>query len=54
MPVEATEAHEAVELSGEHVYWDELGQGFRISDLNAGIYGRESWMAKLQQQMAIA
>ena len=55
VPVEATEAQlEAVELSGEHVYWDELGQDFRISDLKAGVYGRESWMAKLQQQMEIA
>ncbi|PZO09756.1 MAG: hypothetical protein DCF25_21340 [Leptolyngbya foveolarum] len=31
--VEATEAQlEAVALGGEHVYWDELGQDFRISD----------------------
>ena len=55
VPVEATEAQlETVELGGEHIYWDELGQDFRVSDLKAGIYGRESWMAKLQQQMAIA
>ena len=55
VPVEATEDQlEAVELGGKHVYWDELGQDFRISDLKAGIYGRESWMAKLQQQMAVA
>jgi hypothetical protein len=54
VPVEATEAQlEAVELGGEHIYWDELGQDFRISDLKAGIYGREPWMAKIQQQMAI-
>ncbi|MGB3790020.1 MAG: DUF2442 domain-containing protein [Phormidesmis sp.] len=55
VPVEASETQlEAVELGGEHVYWDELGQDFRISDLKAGIYGREPWMAKLQQQKAIA
>jgi hypothetical protein len=55
VPVKATEAQlEAVELGGEHIYWDELGQDFRICDLKAGIYGREPWMAKIQQQMAIA
>lgn len=54
VPVEPTEAQlEAVELGGEHIYWDALGQDFRISDLKAGIYGRKPWMAKLQQQMAI-
>ncbi|MEL6493097.1 MAG: DUF2442 domain-containing protein [Cyanobacteria bacterium J06621_3] len=48
VPVEATEAQlEAVELGGEHISWDELDQDFRISDLKAGIYGRESWMASL-------
>ena len=31
VPLEATEAQlEAVELGGEHIYWDELGQDFRI------------------------
>jgi hypothetical protein len=25
-----------------------------FSDLKAGIYGREPWMAKIQQQMAMA
>jgi len=55
VPVEATEAQlEAVELGGDHIYWDEIGQDFRICDLKAGIYGREPWMAKIQQQMAIA
>ena len=55
VPVEATEAQlEAVELGGEHIYWDELGQDFRICDLKAGIYGREPWMEKIQHQMAIA
>jgi hypothetical protein len=54
VPVEASEVQlEAVELGGEHVYWDELGQDFRICDLQAGIYGREPWMTKLQQQMAV-
>lgn len=55
VPVEATEAQlEAVELGREHIYWDELGQDLRISDPKAGIYGREPWMAKIQQQMAMA
>ena len=55
VPVEATDTQlEAVELGGEHVYWDELGQDFRIDDLKAGIYGRGPWMAKIQEQMAIA
>jgi hypothetical protein len=55
VPVEATEAQlEAVELDGEHIYWDELNQDFRLADLKAGIYGREPWMAKIQQQMAMA
>lgn len=54
VPVKATEAQlEAVELAGEHTFWDELGQDFRISDLKAGIYGREHWMAKIRQQIAI-
>lgn len=36
----------AVEVygGGQYILWDELGQSFRISDLLAGIYGRESWM----------
>lgn len=55
VPVEASEAQlGAVALGGEHIYWDELGQDFRICDLKAGIYGREPWMAKIQQQMVIA
>ena len=54
VPVKATEAQlEAVELGGEHIYWDELGQDFRISDLKAGIYGRDAWVAKIRQQRAI-
>ena len=48
VPVEATEAQlEAVELGGEHIYWDELDQDFRISDLKAGIYGRKDWRDSL-------
>ena len=55
VPVEASEEQlEAVELGGEHVYWDKLDQDFRVSDLKAGVYGREPWMAKVQQEMAIA
>lgn len=54
VPVKATEAQlEAVELDGEHIYWDELDQDFRISDLKAGIYGRESWMASLTNAIAV-
>lgn len=54
VPVEATETQlEAVEPGGERVYWDELGQDFLISDLKAGIYGRDAWMTKIEQQMAI-
>ncbi|MEL7067077.1 MAG: DUF2442 domain-containing protein [Cyanobacteria bacterium J06581_3] len=54
VPVEATETQlEAVELGGEHIYWDELDQDFRISDLKAGIYGREPWMASLTNAIAV-
>ncbi|MGB3571237.1 MAG: hypothetical protein WA783_10060 [Phormidesmis sp.] len=49
VPIKATEAQlSAVVLGGEHVYWDELGQDFRIADLKAGIYGRELWMERIQ------
>jgi len=55
VPVNATEAQlEAVALGGEHVFWDELDQDFRIADLKAGVYGRESWMKEIKRQMAIA
>ena len=55
VPLEASEEQlEAVELGGDHVFWDELDQDFRVSDLKAGIYGREPWMAKIQQEMVIA
>jgi hypothetical protein len=32
---------------GQYILWDELGQVFKISDLLAGVYGREGWMKKL-------
>jgi hypothetical protein len=32
---------------GRYIMWDELGQVFQISDLLAGLYGREAWMQKL-------
>ena len=36
---------------GQYILWDELGQVFKVSDLLAGVYGREEWMKQL---MAIA
>ena len=36
---------------GQYILWDELGQAFKVSDLLAGVYGREEWMKQL---MAIA
>ena len=46
---------EAVEVGvhGDRVTWDELEQCYRISDLKAGIYGRESWMASLSMAVAL-
>ena len=32
---------------GRYIMWDELDQSFQVSDLLAGIYGRESWLQKL-------
>ncbi|MBW4483536.1 MAG: DUF2442 domain-containing protein [Tildeniella torsiva UHER 1998/13D] len=32
---------------GQYILWDELGQVFKVSDLLAGVYGREEWMKKL-------
>jgi hypothetical protein len=32
---------------GQYILWDELGQAFKVSDLLAGVYGREEWMKKL-------
>ena len=38
----------AVELfGGDAIMWDELGQIFRIADLQNHIYGRKSWMNSL-------
>ena len=32
---------------GRYILWDELGQAFQITDLLAGVYGREAWMKEL-------
>ncbi|MEL6552417.1 MAG: hypothetical protein AAFQ63_02975 [Cyanobacteria bacterium J06621_11] len=32
---------------GKYILWDGLDQVFRVTDLLAGIYGREAWMQKL-------
>lgn len=32
---------------GQYIMWDELGQVFKVSDLLAGVYGREEWMKQL-------
>ena len=32
---------------GRYILWDGLGQAFQISNLLAGVYGREAWMRKL-------
>jgi hypothetical protein len=38
----------AVELFGsDSIMWDELGQIFRIEDLQNHIYGRKAWMASI-------
>lgn len=38
----------AVELfGGDSIMWDELGQIFRIEDLQNHIYGRKVWMESL-------
>jgi hypothetical protein len=38
----------AVELfGGDSIMWDELGQIFKIEDLQNHIYGRKDWMASL-------
>ena len=34
-------------VRGDRIMWDDLGQTFRISDLKAGVYGREAWMQRL-------
>ncbi|HZG40604.1 MAG TPA: DUF2442 domain-containing protein [Nodosilinea sp.] len=40
-------AHVEVYGGGQYILWDELGQVFKVSDLLAGVYGREEWMQKL-------
>ncbi|MEL6260268.1 MAG: hypothetical protein AAFQ40_02345 [Cyanobacteria bacterium J06623_5] len=43
----------AVELfGGDSIMWDELGQIFRIEDLQNHIYGRKSWMESLTAKIA--
>ncbi|MEO0771297.1 MAG: hypothetical protein AAFY72_18075 [Cyanobacteria bacterium J06649_4] len=38
----------AVELfGGDSIMWDELGQIFRIEDLQNHVYGRKAWMEAL-------
>lgn len=32
---------------GRYILWDELNQAFQISELLAGVYGREAWMQQL-------
>lgn len=43
----------AVELfGGDSILWDELGQIFRIEDLQNHIYGRKAWMDSLSASVA--
>ena len=43
----------AVELFGsDSILWDELGQIFRIEDLQNHIYGRKAWMESLKASAA--
>ena len=43
----------AVELfGGDSILWDELGQIFRIEDLQNHIYGRKAWMQSLTATIA--
>ena len=43
----------AVELfGGDSILWDELGQIFRIEDLQNHIYGRKAWMDALVAEVA--
>ena len=43
----------AVELfGGDSIMWDELGQIFKIEDLQNHVYGRKSWMESLTANMA--
>ena len=43
----------AVELfGGDSILWDELGQIFRIEDLQNRVYGRKAWMESLAAAIA--
>lgn len=43
----------AVELfGGDSILWDELGQVFRIEDLQNHVYGRKAWMDSLTASVA--
>ena len=43
----------AVELFGnDSILWDDLGQIFRIEDLQNHIYGRKAWMESLAATVA--
>ncbi|MEM9947209.1 MAG: hypothetical protein AAF810_14225 [Cyanobacteria bacterium P01_D01_bin.36] len=43
----------AVELfGGDSIMWDELGQIFRIEDLQNHIYGRKAWMESLTAKIS--
>ena len=42
-----------VELfGGDSILWDELGQVFRIEDLQNHVYGRKAWMESLSASVA--
>ena len=51
VPIENVTDHELLDVQvyggGRYILWDELGQAFQVSDLLAGVYGREAWMQKL-------
>ena len=43
----------AIELfGGDSIMWDELGQIFRIEDLQNHVYGRKAWMELLTASVA--
>ena len=44
-----------VELfGGDSILWDELGQIFRIEDLQNHLYGRKNWMGSLLASVAFS
>ena len=51
VPLEGITDHQLSDVQvyggGRYILWDELGQAFQISDLLAGVYGREAWMQQL-------